>query len=264
LKQRAHNLGSPRLWQWPNLLGIDAAIIAVSWFWLLSPKAAPFPFVTATVLALSVWLTYLADRLLDVRKKMAVPPNSLRHYFAHQKQKKLWRIWYFLLLLNIIMALSLLSQTQLLRGSILLLATLGYTLAVQRYKLCHLPKEALVGIIFTAGVILFLDTPPIWPVTLTLFLIFTANCTLIAENEHQEVSAQALTGFHGRSSASPFLLTGAICIAMVTLPLLLSSLAPLAVLYLLREKVNNETFRTLADAFLLNAPLVVFIGRLPL
>ncbi len=261
MKQRARNIESPRLWQWPNLLGIDAAIIAVSWFWLFSPETDSFSLAAGNVLALSVWLTYLADRLMDVRKRLPVQPSTLRHRFTYQKRRKLWRIWWFFLLLNIALALCLLNPTQLLRGSILLLLTLGYTLAVQHFKLRHLPKEGLVGLIFTAGVIIFLDAPPAWPVLLILFLMFAGNCTLIGEKERDAAHTEDGKGLVRYPNLSPFLLAGAAGFSIASAPLLLTSLVPLLILYAMRKRFTNESYRILADAVLLGAPLIVLIER---
>ena len=262
MNQRAHNIDPPRLWQWPNLLGIDAAIIAVSWFWLLSPESVPFPKATAAVLALSIWLTYLADRLLDVRNLDPAQLNSLRHRFAYQKKRRLWQIWWFLLFLNVIMALSYLSQSHLVRGSILLFVTLGYTLAVQHCKLPHLLKEGLVGFIFTAGVLIFLDAPLTWLIILALFLLFTGNCTLIAEKELDEPFTHKSANSRCSSGLSPFILASAACSSIIASPLMLTTLVPITALYIARRQFTNETYRTLIDASLLSTPLFVFIARL--
>lgn len=262
MKQHTRKIDPPQLWQWPNLLGIDATIIAVSWFWLFSPETDSFPLATGSVLALSVWLTYLADRLMDVRKSKPVQPSSLRHRFTYKKRKELWRIWCFFLLLNIALALFLLSHTQLLRGSMLLLLTLGYTLLVQHFKLPYLLKEGLVAFIFTAGVIVFLDNPPAWPVLLILFLMYAGNCTLIGENERAAVLKKASTDSPHPLKLSPFLLAGAACISITIAPLLLTSLIPLSILFATRRRFINETYRILADSALLSTPLIVLIQRL--
>ena len=60
-----------KIWQWPNVLGLDAAAIAMAWMGVFAAYSEGNPPDAATylVLGLSVWLTYLADRLLDVQNR---------------------------------------------------------------------------------------------------------------------------------------------------------------------------------------------------
>ena len=57
------------LWLWPNLLSLDAPIIALAWFWmykqvwLVKYHQPTLPW----FLALTVWCIYVADRLMDER-----------------------------------------------------------------------------------------------------------------------------------------------------------------------------------------------------
>ncbi len=54
------------LWLWPNLLGLDAPLVAVSWQWLYARCFdVSIPPVIHLILGLSVWCVYLADRLYD-------------------------------------------------------------------------------------------------------------------------------------------------------------------------------------------------------
>ena len=59
-----------RLWQWPNLLAVDAALIALAWQAAFAAALGNEVSAAAQiVLGLSVWLTYMADRLFDVAKR---------------------------------------------------------------------------------------------------------------------------------------------------------------------------------------------------
>lgn len=251
---------TPCFWQWPNVLGIDAALIAVSWYWLLLPGEAIFPTIPALVLALSVWLTYLADRLFDVRGKEPTELRSLRHHFVARHKNTLWVFWCFLLLINLSLALKGLSEAQLMRGLILLLVTLAYTLGVQKIKPAPFQKELLVGLIFSAGVLIFLNDPPLWLLPPTLFFLFTANCLLVTEFDppHKNNPRQPICRL---KNPTPFMLGIAALLAALCLPIALSAVMLLFGIYSCRHISGSENGRILADASLLVPPLLSLIWQ---
>lgn len=58
----------PPLWLWPNMLSLDAPLVAVVWMWMLA-RAMRVQYVEATsywVLAAAVWCVYVVDRIRDV------------------------------------------------------------------------------------------------------------------------------------------------------------------------------------------------------
>ncbi len=59
----------PRPWYlWPNLLGLDAPLVAVVWCWFYAHvQGVDLPRAIYLVLAGAVWSIYAADRLLDIR-----------------------------------------------------------------------------------------------------------------------------------------------------------------------------------------------------
>src|SRR5882672_1355233 len=72
---------SPPVWLWPNLLSLDAPVIAVLWQSFLAQRyALPLRSPGRVALFLTVWGIYIADRLLDVRHP-AVTAESARHRF---------------------------------------------------------------------------------------------------------------------------------------------------------------------------------------
>ncbi len=242
------------------MLGIDAALIAVSWYWLLLPGEAIFPTIPALVLALSVWLTYLADRLFDVRGKEPTELRSLRHHFVARHKNTLWVFWCFLLLINLSLALKGLSEAQLMRGLILLLVTLAYTLGVQKIKPAPFQKELLVGLIFSAGVLIFLNDPPLWLLPPTLFFLFTANCLLVTEFDppHKNNPRQPICRL---KNPTPFMLGIAALLAALCLPIALSAVMLLFGIYSCRHISGSENGRILADASLLVPPLLSLIWQ---
>ena len=75
------------LWIWPNLLSLDAPLVALAWFWIFKQvwlvryHQPSLPW----LLALMVWCIYVADRLMDSRgARMEGEVTPLRHRFHRQ------------------------------------------------------------------------------------------------------------------------------------------------------------------------------------
>src|SRR6202035_5180189 len=75
------------LWLWPNLLSLDAPLIAVLWQGFLAYRfSLPLRPAARLVLGLTVWAIYLLDRLLDARKPAALHEAARhRYYRRHSK-----------------------------------------------------------------------------------------------------------------------------------------------------------------------------------
>ncbi len=72
------------LWIWPNILSLDAPLVALAWFWmfkqiwLVKYHQPSLPW----LLALTVWCIYVADRLMDSRgMRGAETALAFRHRF---------------------------------------------------------------------------------------------------------------------------------------------------------------------------------------
>jgi hypothetical protein len=176
----------PTIWQWPNALAIDAALIAVAWqaalVQTLHLSIGAFAYV---VLGLSVWLTYMADRLFDVARRDPKDLLSLRHQLAKRHTKPLWSIWLVVLAANLLFATQL-NNAQFRQGAVLLLACLAYTLLNQKLSHRFFPKELCVAIIYAGGVSVFLptDSISIGFVAAFAFLCFL-NCLVIGTKEKE-------------------------------------------------------------------------------
>ena len=75
------------LWLWPNLLSLDAPIVAVVWLWIFVKtwQVVWLPDVLPWLVGLVVWCVYVADRLLDQRGKGSDWHRlSSRHQFHSQ------------------------------------------------------------------------------------------------------------------------------------------------------------------------------------
>lgn len=247
-----------RLWRWPNILGVDAAVIAVCWQTYL--EGSYFRLSTATTLGLCVWLTYMADRLFDVRSRSEKDLLSLRHRFTKKYYQKIWIIWWSILLITIIHAFSFLDTLQIRNGSILLLACLAYTLMNQLLAKYFFPKEICVAILFTCGILIFTEKLISWQLASAMICLYFLNCLLIGYKERQ---IDKLLKIHSLSSV-PLLLELTMIVTLIigiyTGITILVTFIFLLMLYVVKTKINAEDFRVAADAILLLGPLLYWLS----
>jgi hypothetical protein len=186
-------------WLWPNVLNLDAPMVAVLWQVLLARSAGvrlnPFE---PLVLALTVWLVYLADNLMDTLRPPVghwEPPRKI-FYRTH------WRtgLWLAVLVaLALIGCGSRLLWASTLRGGVQLsFAVLGY------FSLIHLmpvnwrrewPREIVVAILFALGTFgaVWLaagrHAAPLLAPAVIFMLLCWANCSVIETWEWQASGA---------------------------------------------------------------------------
>jgi hypothetical protein len=177
------------LWLWPNVLNLDAPLVAVLWQLLLAQgmlvRLNPFE---PWALGLAVWLIYLADHLMDTARPASgawEPPRKL--FFRSHWRKGL------ALAMGVALALaacgSQLLWASTVRGGLqLAFAIAGY------FSLTHLkpaawrirwPREVAVALLFTAGTFgaVWLGNgrnfvPLAVPAVIFMLLCWT-NCSLI-------------------------------------------------------------------------------------
>ncbi|NBB78062.1 MAG: hypothetical protein GVY36_01225 [Verrucomicrobia bacterium] len=252
-------------WQWPNVLGIDAAFISVLWQGALaSTIGVPLSLPAYLVLGCSVWLSYTADRLFDVARRPSTALLSVRHRFAKRRRILLWRVWFGVLALNLITATQL-SSFQLKQGSVLLLLCVLYTWLNQKLSRHYFPKELCVALIYTGGIVVFLPEPP----SLTFVFLFTylclLNCLMIGAKETSvdaQLRIRSLASGLRASYLSPLIWLGAIAAFFIETPLsgaLTVSCILLAILNAWRQHIAVEVFRVLADGLLLIGPILVLM-----
>lgn len=139
--------GSPR-WLWPNLLSLDAPLVAALWQVLFARCFhVPWDPAATLLLLLTVWLIYSADRTLDAWRG---PERSPRHEFHRRHWRTLLPLWIAVFALAGWMALARLSPGMFVRGALLLAAVSAYFLVVHGARR-HWPKEAAVGALFALG-----------------------------------------------------------------------------------------------------------------
>ncbi len=168
-------------WLWPNLLSLDAVVIAVLWQVFLARTVAPVALASTVVLGLSVWLVYTADRLRDTWG----PPRgdeSPRHSFARQYRGPLLAAMAAVGAADVAVALGGLPERELWAGLAMLPVVAARVFAVRRHPGL---KNLLTGLLFAAGIwmpILLVDP---WRPGFGLFvLLCTWNCAAIDAWEH--------------------------------------------------------------------------------
>jgi hypothetical protein len=199
--QSASN-SSPLLWI--TVLSLDAPAVAVLWQLLFARSFhVQLAWSVTVLLALVVWLIYVADRLLDALKAPAEGAEATRHIFYRQ------HLWAFLfplgggLVLAAWMSFTQLDAKTFRDGLIILLAVGVYLLAVHLVgpEREWLPKEMLVGVLFALGTCF-----PVWghmsedvAMLVGPFLLFAALCWMnCAAIEYEE-----WTRLRGRQSGQP-------------------------------------------------------------
>jgi hypothetical protein len=137
----------PRFWLWPNLLSLDAPVVAVLWQILfLRCLGAPVRILPCALLFLTVWLIYVADRLLDTRRAASSQP---RHAFYRRHFGRVFAVWICALAVTGGLVLSPAAAPYLARGSLMLGAVFVYLLAVQALRFGV--KEGAVAVLFALG-----------------------------------------------------------------------------------------------------------------
>jgi hypothetical protein len=177
---------------WITVLSLDAPAVAVLWQLLFAHSfRVQLGWSVTVLLALVVWLIYVADRVLDALRSPTQGAEATRHLFYRR------HLWAFLFplcavfLLTAWMALTQLDPRTFRDGLVILLAVGVYLLAVHLLSRGRewLPKEMLVGVLFGLGTCF-----PVWEhltkdaaMLVGPYLLFTALCWLnCAAIEHEE------------------------------------------------------------------------------
>jgi hypothetical protein len=162
-----------RLWLWPNLLSLDAPIVAVLWQILFARCfQVPVEPLAALLLLMTVWLIYAADRTVDVWRGDV---HSPRHQFYRRHWRELLPVWITVLGLTVWLAAERLPPGLFLHGSILL-AAVGIYFALVHSSVLRLHKEAAVGVLFALGASLVAWGKVKTPADVTTILLFSGLC----------------------------------------------------------------------------------------
>jgi hypothetical protein len=183
---------SAPLWLWPNLLSLDAPVVAVLWQDFLAYRfGLPVRPAWRLVLGLTVWAIYLLDRLLDARK----PPmldEPARHRFYRKRWNEMAALLAVVLAADAIVTLGWLRPAMLRGGLMALAGVLVYLAAFHLpAKAGKLPKEIAAAVLFTAGTFLTawitLPCPRLAWAALAFFILCLANMIAIETWEWREL-----------------------------------------------------------------------------
>lgn len=268
-------------WLWFNLLSIDAPVVAVVWqLWFARCFEIALSPLSVAALALTVWMIYASDRLLDVRGSDDRVPATERHLF-HRDHSRALSAAVAICFVTLLFATVHLNPA-LLRNGLLLIGLVGlYFCAVHLLppavmKLC--PKEVAVGTVFAAGTALapwsrmHRAEPFLVPVALFAVLC-SLNCAGIEAWEWERLGGVVSNGpphgltlwlsRHLRLLAGFVALLGSVFFLLsrshtIFAPIVVSAIAFLW-LDIERERLTVSLLRVLADLPLLSPLLLLRI-----
>lgn len=148
----------PKVWLWPNILSLDAPLVAVVWQILFSRtfRAHIHPS-GILVLAFGTWLIYVADRILDGLHNQPDAGLTARHRFYRQNRRRMFPSMGVVLAATIWLSVEDVSRAVLIMDLVLGFLVFLYLIvvhlapaAVQR----RWPKEFLVALLFATGTII--------------------------------------------------------------------------------------------------------------
>lgn len=264
----------PAWWLWPHLLSLDAPLVALVWQrWWAHVAGITLPGTRAIILALGVWLIYLADRLADSTDSDNRQGGATRHVFSGDRRR-------VLLLLTALLGITLTTLTprwlpaaEFRAGLGLLALATGYFGLIHcwpgRRWAAYLPKEAAVGAIFVSGTAFFVvcrspHLPGVFWLGNGLFAaVCFLNCALITKWERQRWDLRerssllnafprlsARLGIMGVGVGAASLGVAWTASSPAAVPVALSALL-LAGLDTCEGRISRETLRVLADVVLL-------------
>ncbi len=271
---------SPPLWLWPNLLSLDAPLVAVLWQGFLARRfSLPLQPAGRLVLGLTVWAIYILDRLLDARKAAStLEPARHRYYRRHAM---------LMMALGAVVVSSdaaiviLWLRPEVLRDGLIPLAGVLSYLSIFHIPGFHIPglhipgksvkfpKEIAAASLFTAGTFLTawagLRRPGLaWP-AMAFFMLCLANIVAIEAWEWRAPNPplHPLTRWLARTYLLWVPLAVIVCALLGRNQWYASiavSAAACAALFWFGRRLPLEARRVLADGVLLS-PIVFFIVR---
>ncbi len=243
----------PQFWLWPNLLSLDAPVVALLWqAFFLRCLGAPLNLVPALFLSVTVWLIYVGDRLLDARNGSCA---TMRHAFYRKHHRGFLYVWLAVFSATALGIVFGLGRGYVAPGAGVMAGVLLYLLVVHalwggKPRLGF--KEAGVAILFALGTSL-----PAWgwihtPSDAFTVVLFSALCWL---------NCVAIEQWESGPSTLPVRIIGSVIavLGLVLLhrdrPILSSAVAislfALVFLDAVRLRISRDALRVLADAALL-------------
>ena len=144
-------------WLWPNLLSLDAPLVALAWAWMFSNAwgVVSVPWELWATLGISVWIIYVLDRIIDARREDDPKLLDARHHFHRRYSKIFLRVVTVGTLFCLYSVLFNLAQTVLQYGLFVLICTGVYLLIALKQSKSEqsgLGKNLVAGLTFSYGV----------------------------------------------------------------------------------------------------------------
>lgn len=187
-------------WIWPNLIGIDAPIVAVCWALAILRVNQREPDVWKVLsLFLAVWTIYLLDRWFDARHPE--PEPNLRHEFGKRHRPMIGSAAAVIGVVALMVAALKLDYLTLFGGLTIAVLIGGYFFVF--VWLARWPgKELGCGLGFGCGVMLAAGEQAASPIALGLIAVATVNCLVIRFAEDLAPSSPWLKGMTGGLAAA--------------------------------------------------------------
>jgi hypothetical protein len=235
-------------WLWPNLLALDAPIVALVWQdYLARHFALTLHPAGRAVLALTVWAIYLLDHLVDVRHP--VPESERpRHDFCRRHIREIAAILPLILGVDFLVACSWVRPTVFEYGFFVSVGVVIYFAAFPLRRFGHAAwKKPVAGFLFTAGIFLvaWVSSSNPWNTlgwsAIAFFGLCLANLLMVESWEQ------------GRESKYTWIVMAilSICCLRWFWPAAMSAGA-LAILSLGASRISTQARCVLADAVLLS------------
>lgn len=272
------------LWLYPNLLSLDAPLVAVTWLYVFAKtwRLGYHPWYTYASLGLAVWAIYASDRLLDVSMKGDMSELEARHRF-HSDHRKVFSLGIAAALISgiamVVIHMPVAIYIHLLLGGVLVAGFFGLSmLSSQEPGEVQHTKNILAGVTFAFGTAMtahvFRYEFGIWElVTSHEFLCFAVLCILnisaIDLWEHAARSSDRETKASDELALTlPLILLAGVSLFHATYddqqtsrPFFCAVLTGSALLYILnrnRASYSMDALRVLADVALV-VPVLVFV-----
>lgn len=271
-------------WLYPNLLSLDAPLVAVAWLHIFAKtwRLGYLPWESSAILALGVWVVYVADRVLDASMLSGMPGGlQPRHQFHRRHQRALGVGVGVAVLAALVLVLTKMPMTiykHLLPAGVLVAGFFGMSmLTSQEHREVPITKNVLAGVTFAFGTAMMAHIYR-WEYSIFDMLMsrefkcFAALCILnisaIDVWEHASRAADPEIRAADELTLTVFLtLLGAVALIYALLddqqlsrPFYYAVLTGAALLYIInrtRARFSMDALRVLADVALL-VPVLVY------
>jgi hypothetical protein len=144
------------IWLWPNVLSLDAPVVAVLWQWMFAKSfGIQLHPAALAVMGLGVWIVYVVDRIMDgLRQPWLQLEETPRHRFYRVNRATVLP-W-----VGVVCVVMLLISTEISLARFKCFVVAACAVAIYfavihfgpRSLKCQLPKELAVAVLFASGV----------------------------------------------------------------------------------------------------------------